>query len=59
MGDLSPATGLEYQRLTLILRGSAIMRIEDIGMISRVMPEVFQAGVTAMVKLASAPTQHD
>lgn len=59
MGDLSAATVLEYQRPTRILRGSAIMRVEDIGMISRVMPEVFEASVTAMVKLASAPTQHD
>jgi predicted transcriptional regulator len=58
IGDLSAATGLEYQRLTRVLRGSATMRIEDIGVISRVMPEVFDAGVAAMVKLASAPTRY-
>lgn len=46
MGSPSAATGLEYQRLTRILRGSAIMRVEDIGMISGVMPEVFEAGGT-------------
>ncbi|MFE4230061.1 XRE family transcriptional regulator [Arthrobacter sp. NPDC056886] len=59
MGDLSAATGLNYQRLTRILRGSAIMRVDDIGMISRVIPEVFEAGVADMVKLASALIQHD
>ena len=57
IGDLSAATGLNYQRLTRMLRGSAIMRIDDIGVISRALPEVFEAGVAAMVKLAAAPTQ--
>jgi hypothetical protein len=58
-GDLSAATGLEYHRLTRILRGSAIMRVEDIGMISRGTPDVYELGVTDMVELVSAPTQHD
>lgn len=59
IGDLSATTGLNYQRLSPVPRGSATIRSDDIGMISRVIPEVFEAGATAMVKLASALIQHD
>jgi hypothetical protein len=57
IGDLSTAT-IEYKRLTRVLRGSAAIRIEDIGRISRVMPEAFAAGIAAMVRLVTAPTRH-
>lgn len=42
---LSEMTGLNYQRLTRMLRGSVLMRMEDIGMIARAIPEAFDAVV--------------
>jgi hypothetical protein len=38
---LSEATGLNYQRLTRMLRGSVIMHLDDIGLIAPVLPEAF------------------
>jgi hypothetical protein len=38
---LSELTKLNYQRLTRILRGSVLMRIDDIGLIARALPEAF------------------
>jgi hypothetical protein len=40
---LSEMTGLNYQRLTRMLRGSVLMRIDDIGMIARAVPEAFDS----------------
>lgn len=51
---LSEGTGLNYQRLTRLLRGSAVMRLEDIGLISRTLPEVFDQGIKSMQQLAAA-----
>lgn len=42
---LSEMTGLNYQRLTRMLRGSVLMRIDDIGMIARAVPEAFDSVV--------------
>ncbi|MFX1821073.1 helix-turn-helix transcriptional regulator [Pseudarthrobacter sp. CC4] len=42
---LSEMTGLNYQRLTRMLRGSVLMRMDDIGMIARAVPEAFDAVV--------------
>lgn len=42
---LSEMTGLNYQRLTRMLRGSVLMRIDDIGMIARALPESFDSVV--------------
>lgn len=39
--ELSEWTGLNYQRLTRLLRGSAVMRIDDIGIFARQLPEAF------------------
>jgi hypothetical protein len=38
---LSEMTGLNYQRLTRMLRGSVLMRMDDVGMIARAVPEAF------------------
>lgn len=42
---LSEITGLNYQRLTRMLRGSVLMRMDDIGMIARAVPEAFNSVV--------------
>ncbi|MFJ5696540.1 helix-turn-helix domain-containing protein [Arthrobacter sp. NPDC093139] len=42
---LSEMTGLNYQRLTRMLRGSVLMRLDDIGMIARALPEAFDSVV--------------
>ncbi|ACL42139.1 hypothetical protein Achl_4188 (plasmid) [Pseudarthrobacter chlorophenolicus A6] len=55
---LSETTGLNYQRLTRILRGTAVMRLDDIGLISRTVPEVFAHGTQALLQLVAAnPTR--
>jgi hypothetical protein len=38
---LSELTRLNYQRLTRMLRGSVLMRLDDIGLIARALPEAF------------------
>lgn len=42
---LSECTGLNYQRLTRMLRGSILMRLSDIGMIARAVPQAFDSVV--------------
>ena len=42
---LSDMTGLNYQRLTRMLRGSVLMRMDDVGMIARAVPEAFDSVV--------------
>lgn len=39
--QLAASTGLNYQRLTRILRGTIVMRMEDLGLIARVIPDAF------------------
>ncbi len=43
--ELSEWTGLNYQRLTRMLRGSVVMRIDDIGIFARHLPEAFDSSV--------------
>lgn len=39
--QLAESTGLNYQRLGRLMRGTALMRMEDLGLIARVVPEAF------------------
>jgi hypothetical protein len=39
--QLARATGLNYQRLTRVIRGTILMRMEDIGAIAQVLPDAF------------------
>jgi transcriptional regulator with XRE-family HTH domain len=41
VAQLASATNLNYQRLTRVLRGTIVMRMEDLGVIARVIPEAF------------------
>ena len=58
--DLSRVTGLNYQRLTRVFRGTSVMRIDDIGAIRAVLPEAFPSarpGELPHTPLGSAPSQ--
>lgn len=43
MVTLSEMTGLNYQRLSRMLGGAVLMRMDDIGLLARAIPEAFDS----------------